>query len=157
MARIPAVGDLAPDVETTGTDGPFRLSDHRGENVVLLFYPGDDTTVCTKQFCSYRDRADEVAGLPAKVYGVSGKDVGSKEAFAAKHGLTVPLLADPDGSVAAAFGMDSRIMGTKRGTVVIDVEGRIAYTHVYRTALTYKTVDDLAEILAGLPAPATSH
>ena len=57
MAKGPQPGDPAPDFELQGTDGPFRLSDHRGERVVLLFYPGDETAVCTKQFCSYRDRA----------------------------------------------------------------------------------------------------
>ena len=51
MAKGPQPGDPAPDLELQGTDGPFRLSDHRGERVVLLFYPGDETPVCTKQFC----------------------------------------------------------------------------------------------------------
>jgi len=50
MAKHPAVGEEAPDFELDGTDGPFKLSDHRGERVMLLFYPGDGTTVCTKQF-----------------------------------------------------------------------------------------------------------
>ena len=62
MAKGPRVGDTAPDFELEGTDGPFRLSEHRGERVVLLFYPGDETPVCTKQFCSYRDRADDIVG-----------------------------------------------------------------------------------------------
>ena len=63
MAKTPQVGEQAPDFELPGTDGPFKLSDHRGERVVLLFYPGDNTMVCTKQFCSYRDRAGDFAGL----------------------------------------------------------------------------------------------
>ena len=63
MAKVD-VGDAAPDFELEGTDGlAFRLSEHRGHNVVLAFYPGDATTVCTKQFCSYRDRADELDRL----------------------------------------------------------------------------------------------
>ena len=57
MAKTPQVGEQAPDFELPGTEGPFKLSEHRGERVVLLFYPGDNTMVCTKQFCSYRDRA----------------------------------------------------------------------------------------------------
>ena len=61
MAKTPQVGEQAPDFELPGTDGAFRLSDHRGERVVLLFYPGDNTPVCTKQFCSYRDRAEDFA------------------------------------------------------------------------------------------------
>ena len=63
MAKEPRVGEQAPDFELSGTDGPFKLSDHRGERVVLLFYPGDNTAVCTKQFCSYRDRAEEFSSL----------------------------------------------------------------------------------------------
>ena len=57
MAK-PQVGDPAPDFELDGTEGRFKLSDHRGERVVLLFYPGDNTAVCTKQFCSYRDNPE---------------------------------------------------------------------------------------------------
>src|SRR3981189_1614334 len=87
MAKTPQVGEQAPDFELAGTDGPFRLSERRGERVVLLFYPGDNTMVCTKQFCSYRDRADDFAELDATVVGISSQDLGSHEAFVAKHGL----------------------------------------------------------------------
>jgi peroxiredoxin Q/BCP len=148
------VGDPAPDFTLPGTDGPFTLSEHRGERVVLLFYPGDETTVCTQQFCSYRDRADDMAELNATVVGISGKDTASKESFSAHHGFTVPLLADEDGAVAALYDMNSKVMGTKRGTVVIDEAGNVAYVHVYKFALKYKTVDELKEILDGLPAHA---
>src|SRR5271165_1132361 len=69
MARTPAVGEEAPDFELEGTGGTFRLSDHRGERVVLLFYPGDNTPTCTAQFCSYRDRAEDFSALGAAVVG----------------------------------------------------------------------------------------
>src|ERR1700742_1184853 len=98
MAKHPTIGDPAPDFELDGTDGHFRLSDHRGETVVLLFYPGDNTPVCTKQFCSYRDHAEDVDGLGATIVGISSQDLDSHAAFVAKHGLNVPLLADVDGS-----------------------------------------------------------
>src|ERR1700678_4094540 len=94
MAKTPQVGEQAPDFELPGTDGPFKLSEHRGERVVLLFYPGDNTPVCLKQFCSYRDRADDFAALDATVVGISAQDLASHEVFVAKHALTVPLLAD---------------------------------------------------------------
>ncbi len=81
MAKTPQVGEQAPDFELEGTDGPFKLSDHRGERVVLLFYPGDNTMVCTKQFCSYRDRAGDFATLKATVVGISSQDLASHEAF----------------------------------------------------------------------------
>jgi thioredoxin-dependent peroxiredoxin len=96
----PRPGDPAPDFELEGTDGRFRLSDHRGARVVLLFYPGDNTPVCTRQFCSYRDDAEELAQLDATIVGISSQSLESHESFTAKHGLTVPLMADP------ALGLD---------------------------------------------------
>src|SRR5947209_16565123 len=113
MAKIPRVGEPAPDFELPGTDGTFKLSDHRGERVVLLFYPGDNTMVCTKQFCSYRDRAEDYA-LDATVVGISSQDLASHEGFKAKHSLTVPLLADVDKEVAKAYDAFSSRVGTKR-------------------------------------------
>src|SRR4051794_10344450 len=98
------VGDPAPDFVLEGTDGTFRLSDHRGTRVVLLFYPGDRPPVCTKQFCSYRDRSTEVEELDAVLVGISSQGVESHAAFAADFGLTVPLLADEDRAVARSYG-----------------------------------------------------
>src|SRR5436309_15394168 len=109
MARKPQVGEQAPDFELQGTDGVFKLSEHRGERVVLLFYPGDNTMVCTKQFCSYRDRVDDFKSLDATVVGISAQDLASHEGFIAKNALTVPLLADVDGGVAKAYGAWSRL------------------------------------------------
>lgn len=154
MAKL-STGDPAPDFTLDGTDGTFTLSEHRGERVVLLFYPGDDTSVCTKQMCSYRDRADDVARLPATLVGISTKDVGSKDAFKAKHGLTVPLLADGDGAVAEAYGlMAKRLKMTKRAVVVVDEQGRIAHRHTNLLSLTFDSVDDIAAALEKLPAAA---
>lgn len=151
-----SIGDVAPDFSLPGTEGTFTLSEHRGQRVVLLFYPGDDTSVCTKQFCDYRDHAEDLAALPAIVVGISGSDKASKDAFRAKYRLNVPLLADEDGSVASAYDMDSKVMGVKRGTVIVDEAGRVAYVHSFRFALKYKTVDELRTLLEQLPAPVTS-
>ncbi len=153
MASSPKVGDPAPDFTLEGTDGSFTLSAHRGKRVVLAFYPGDDTTVCTKQFCSYRDRAEDLAALDAVVVGISGKGVESKEAFRDHHGLTVPLLADADGDVARLYGVNARLLGTKRATFVIDEQGTVAWSKVNPLALSYVTVDELRDVLAKLPTP----
>src|SRR3954451_1274074 len=104
MAK-PQVGDAAPDFELEGTAGPFKLSEHRGARVVLLFYPGDNTAVCTRQFCSYRDRAEDMSKLDAVVVGISSQSVSSHEGFRDKHGLNVPLLADEDRAVAKRYGV----------------------------------------------------
>jgi peroxiredoxin Q/BCP len=153
MSASPQVGEPAPDFTLEGTEGSFTLSEHRGENVVLLFYPGDETLVCTRQFCSYRDRADDFAALDATAVGISGKDVQSKRDFTEHHGLTVPLLADANGEVAKLYGVHGRL-GTKRATFIVDPNGKVAYEKVHALGITYESVDDLATALAGLPARA---
>ena len=153
MSASPQVGDPAPDFTLEGTEGSFTLSEHRGENVVLLFYPGDETLVCTRQFCSYRDRAEDFAALDATAVGISGRDVASKQSFTEHHGLTVPLLADADHKVAKAYGVYSRL-GTKRATFIVDPDGKVAHVNVHALGLTYESVDDLREALASLPARA---
>lgn len=151
MAKTPAVGDPAPDFELQGTAGPFRLSEHRGERVVLLFYPGDNTPVCTKQFCSYRDRPEDFASLGATVVGISAQDLDSHRAFAAKYSLNVPLLADPDGSVASKYSAHGRL-GVKRAVIVIDEKGIVRHRHDHLLGLDFQSVDELKRALAGLPA-----
>jgi peroxiredoxin Q/BCP len=157
MGKAPKVGDPAPDFELDGTAGPFRLSDHRGERVVLLFYPGDFTPVCTRQFCSYAARADEVDDLGATVVGISAQELDSHEQFVAKHGLNVPLLADADNAVAKTYGAFARVVGTRRSVVIVDEHGIVRHRHDHTLGLDFQTVDDLRAALAGLgPAPATS-
>jgi peroxiredoxin Q/BCP len=153
VAKTPQVGQAAPDFELPGTAGDFKLSEHRGERVVLLFYPGDDTPVCTRQFCSYRDRADDFATLDATVVGISAQDLDSHKAFAAKHGLGVPLLADVDGAVARSYSAANRL-GTKRAVIVIDEQGIVRHRHDHLLGLDYQSVDDLKKALGELPAPA---
>jgi thioredoxin-dependent peroxiredoxin len=156
MAKKPQVGEQAPDFELPGTDGSFHLSEHRGERVVLLFYPGDNTMVCTKQFCSYRDRPDDFTALGATVVGISAQDVDSHEAFTAKHSLNVPLLADRGGEVAKQYGAWGGPLGTKRAVIVIDEQGIVRHRHDHRLGLDYQSVDELKAVLDELPAPAAS-
>lgn len=151
MAVKPAVGEAAPDFTLEGTDGPFTLSGHRGEPVVLLFYPGDDTPVCTRQFCSYRDDSEAFGALGATVVGISGRGVESKRAFAAKHDLTVPLLADPDSAVARAYGAWSRLRGTRRAVVIVDEHGRVGHRHDHALGLDFQTADEIRAALDSLP------
>ena len=151
MAKTPRVGEAAPDFELPGTDGAFHLAEHRGERVVLLFYPGDNTPVCTKQFCSYRDAGGDFAALDATVVGISAKDLASHEQFIAKNNLNVPLLADVDGAVAKAYSAHGR-MGTKRAVIVIDEQGVVRGRHDHLLGLDYQSVDDLKAALDSLPS-----
>ena len=153
MPRTPQVGEQAPDFELPGTEGTFRLSDHRGERVVLLFYPGDFTPVCTQQFCSYRDRAEDFSALGATAVGISAQDVASHERFIAENSLTVPLLADTEQVVAKAYSVDSPKWSTDRSVIIIDEQGIVRYRHDPETPLGFQSVDDLKAVLDALPAP----
>src|SRR4051794_40621105 len=105
MAKV-EVGGEAPDFELPGTGGQtFRLSEHRGGNVVLAFYPGDSTRVCTAQFCSYRDNAERLDRLGAEVVGISPQSVDSHERWTEEQRLNLPLLADEDLAVSKLYGV----------------------------------------------------
>jgi thioredoxin-dependent peroxiredoxin len=149
-----AIGDTAPDFTLEGTTGPFTLSEHRGEIVVLLFYPGDETPVCTKQFCSYRDTGLE--GLGATVVGISAQDLESHQRFTTHHGLTVPLLADAGKKVAGAYGVSIPVVGTRRAVFAIDEQGVVRFKHVHMLGLDYLDADELRAAVAKVASPATA-
>jgi thioredoxin-dependent peroxiredoxin len=146
----PKVGDAAPDFTLEGTDGTFTLSEHRGERVILLFYPGDNTPVCTRQFCSYRDNPETLDDLGALVVGISSQDLATHEGFVAKHGLNVPLLADTDSSVAKTYGAHMRMRGTRRSVVIVDEEGVVRHRHDHLLGLDFQSADDLRDALDSL-------
>ncbi len=135
---MPAPGQPAPDFEgRTQTGETFRLSDLRGRKVALYFYPKDDTPGCTKQACNLRDQHRELLDAGIAVVGISGDDVASHEAFAAKYDLPFPLVADTDHAIMEAYGVwGSRslygrmILGTKRTTFLIDEDGIVR--HVFK-------------------------
>ncbi|MGI8844631.1 MAG: peroxiredoxin family protein [Thermoleophilaceae bacterium] len=155
MPKHPAVGEEAPDFQLDGTAGAFKLSDHLGEKVLLLFYPGDETSVCTKQFCSYRDNSEAFGALGVTAVGISGKDIDSKKSFQDHHELNVPLLADPDGSVSGQYdAYAKRLKMTKRSAIIIDEDGKVAHRHDHALGLDFQTVADLKKTLDSLPARA---
>jgi peroxiredoxin Q/BCP len=148
MSRI-EIGDLAPEFELRGSgDQTFRLSSLRGEWVILAFYPGDFTPICTRQFCSYRDAADHLDDLDANVLGISPQSVRSHDRFVAEHDLTVPLLADPDHSTARAYGVVAPGGLVRRSIFIVDPDGQVRYRHVALLGLRYKDVEHLAGALA---------
>jgi peroxiredoxin Q/BCP len=149
MAKID-VGDRAPDFELPGTGGKtYKLSDYRGRKVILAFYPGDFTTVCTKQFCSYRDQGERLDGLGADVLGISPQSVDSHERFTEEKKLNVPLLADEDKSVAKAYGVLAGPV-VRRAIFVIDEQGVVRHRKVALMGLSFESVDDLEQAVAAL-------
>jgi thioredoxin-dependent peroxiredoxin len=146
------VGDAAPDFELPGTGGKtYRLADYRGRKLVLAFYPGDFTAVCTKQFCSYRDNAEQLDKIGAEVLGISPQSVESHERFSEEKRLNVPLLADEDKSVARAYGVLAGPM-VRRAIFVIDEEGVVRHRKVTLAGLTYESVDDIERAVAAVGA-----
>jgi peroxiredoxin Q/BCP len=147
MAKL-KVGDPAPDFELSGTgDKTYRLSDYRGKKLILAFYPGDFTAVCTKQFCSYRDQGEKLDQLGADVLGISPQSVESHERFTQEKSLNVPLLADEDKSVAKAYGVLAGPM-VRRAIFVIDEQGIIRHRKVTLVGLSFESVDDLEQAVA---------
>ena len=149
MAKL-NVGDPAPDFELPGTGAKtYRLSDYRGRKLILAFYPGDFTAVCTRQFCSYRDQGERLDELGADVLGISPQSVDSHERFTEEKSLNVPLLADEDKEVARAYGVVAGPM-VRRAIFVIDEEGIVRHRKVTLAGLSYESVEDLEQALASI-------
>lgn len=124
-------GDVAPDFTALDDQGQqVRLSDFRGQPVVLYFYPKDNTPGCTREACEFRDRHDELVRLGAAVLGVSPDSVQSHEKFRQRHNLPFRLIADENRRIAEAYGVNKKVLGklasvVDRVTFVIDEEGKI--------------------------------
>lgn len=138
------VGDIAPAFNLPGTGGRnYSLSEFAGKPLVIAFYPGDDTPVCTKQLNSYNDGFEEFENLDAAVVGISAQDVSSHEAFAAKHGFRFPLLSDVDKTVAAAYGTLGPLGFPRRSVFVVGSDGRLTYVHRALAGVTYRSVQEI--------------
>ncbi|MFN2531493.1 MAG: peroxiredoxin [Pyrinomonadaceae bacterium] len=122
----------APDFVLPDAKGKeWHLANQRGKVVVLLFYPGDETPICTRQMCSVRDRWDDYRGTGAEVVGISTDSVESHRKFAAHHDLPLRLLSDKSGAVATLYGARSLVPGkVARSVFVIDGEGLLRYSDV---------------------------
>jgi len=143
MSNQTALNSPAPDFSLKdGNGADWRLSDHRGKVVVLLFYPGDETPVCTRQMCSLRDRWDDYLKTGAEVVGISSDSIESHKKFAAHHGLPLRLLSDSDGAVSRLYSARSLIPGrVARAVFVIDGNGTIRHRDVRPIGL-FKPKDD---------------
>ena len=143
MSNNLSVNQPAPDFTLKDGNGDnWRLSDQRGKVVVLLFYPGDETPVCTRQMCSVRDRWDDYLATGAEVVGISSDSVESHKKFAEHHNLPLRLLSDSERAVAKLYGAESFIPGrVARAVFVIDAKGILRYRDVRPIGL-FKPKDD---------------
>lgn len=141
-------GDPAPPFSAPGIqDGQRRtysLEEFRGHPVVLVFYPGDNTPVCTRQLNAYTNDIDEFRGLDAQVLALSPQGLDSHEGFAtAQGGFAFPLLADEDKEVARAYGVLGPMGFYRRSVFVIDGDGTLRYVHRGFAGATFRKTGEL--------------
>jgi peroxiredoxin Q/BCP len=149
VGRRPAAGDPAPDFSLAGTGSrTYSLADARGGPLVLVFYPADNSPVCTQQLRSYSEDLSLFEGAGATVWCLSPQDVDTHERFAAEQSLELPLLAD----LGAEVGRDYDILGPlgfyRRSVFVIDGEGTIRWARRSLSSLTYLPAERLIEAIA---------
>lgn len=148
------VGDRAPEFTLPGTGTQdYSLASFRGQPVVLVFYPGDNTPVCTNQLNAYTRDIAQFEGLRAQLLAISPQDVPSHEQFSCKQGgFGFPLLADTDKAVGRAYGVIGPIGFYRRSVFVVDPEGIIRYAHRAFAGLTYRPVSELVSALKDISA-----
>jgi peroxiredoxin Q/BCP len=155
---IPEIGSAAPGFTLPGmvvrggvrTDDEYSLAAEVGRPVVLAFYPGDATPVCTAQLCSYQQELDDFRDVGAVVWGISPQGLDSHEGFARGSSLTFPLLADVGGDVIRAYGVRAPGLGLRRSVFVIGPDGIVRWRHVGLVGLRFpraETIRDQVELL----------
>ncbi len=156
-AESVAVGDAAPGFELPDQNGDVHsLEDYRDSWVALYFYPKDDTPGCTTEACEFRDDIFKFRHMNTQIIGVSLDDEESHKEFAEKYGLPFPLLADPEGTTADAYGVKTKWLGmsiAKRQTFLINPQGHIAkhYDDVDPDTHSAELIADLAELTQTQP------
>jgi peroxiredoxin Q/BCP len=147
----------APDFSLQGDDGEtFRLSDHRGERVLVVFYPGDNTPVCTRQLCEYRDGIEVFSDLGVRLVGISPDSVESHREFRKKHDFPFVLLSDASLEVAQAWGCKGAL-GMKRAVFLVDEDGTVRYAHIEALALFRRRAEELVEVIRSLDEGGSSE
>lgn len=149
------MGDPAPQFTLPGTAPgggvqDYSLTDFAGKPIVIAFYPGDDTAVCTKQLNDYNDGFESFNELDAQVLGISPQDLASHERFSSKYGFKFPLLADTDKAVARRYGTLGPIGFPRRSVFIVDGGGTIRYAHRAIAGLTFRPASELVAVLQGL-------
>lgn len=149
------VGSMAPDFEAEGTGleasgGRFRLSENRGRRIVLAFYPGDKTPVCTKQLSSYNRDLAGFEELDASIVGISPQGLESHREFAAEQNLEFPLLVDTDKKLGDMYGVVGPLGFYRRSLFVVDAEGVIRFVRRGLAGLTFVSAEQIREALSSI-------
>ncbi|MFP6623772.1 MAG: peroxiredoxin [Myxococcota bacterium] len=146
----PRVGDLAPDFSLPSTQGEISLSQRcKRRSVLLVFYPGDETPVCTKQLCDYQDHLGVFEDLGVDVLAINPQSLESHEKFAANHDLSFPLLCDPDKQVCRSYGALGLLGMAKRALVLVGTDQRVRYSRV-DLPIFHRSAAELEEVIEGL-------
>ncbi len=141
-------GEPAPDFTLDGVPpGPYHLADQRGKVVVLAFYPGDFTPVCTRQLQHYEAQRERLVRTGAVLWAISTDKLEKHERMAKSYALSFPLLADEGGKVAAAYGVRGLLGTARRSLFIVDREGAIRYMKEEPLSLSYRSVDDILNSL----------
>ncbi|MEO5680769.1 MAG: peroxiredoxin [Acidimicrobiales bacterium] len=142
----PGVGDPAPDFSLAGSGGgTFHLAEQREGPTVLVFYPGDDTPVCTLQLKAYDRDLAEFSDLGATLWAISPQSMESHDGFSGKHGFGFPLLADEDKATFKLYGCLGPLGFPRRSVFVIDRDGIVRYAHRSGAGLTFRKTPELVE------------
>jgi len=149
-------GDAAPDFTLSGMPaGAYHLADQRGKVVVLAFYPGDFTPVCTRQLRHYEGQRQRLVSTGATLWAISTDDLELHERMAKSYALSFPLLSDPAGKVASLYGVRGLLGSARRSIFIVDPNGVIRYSKEELLSLSYRSVDDILNALhdSGLVPP----
>lgn len=137
------LNEAATDFELLDDQGESRsLGDWQGQSILLVFYPGDNTPVCTSQLCDYRDGIEDFKGYQVQVLGISKDSVASHKAFKEKHQLPFPLLSDPELKVAEQWGAKG-MLGMKRAVFLLDKSHVVRYQHIESVAIFRRKKEEL--------------
>ena len=130
-AKPLAVGDAVPNFTLKDQDGkPFNIRDEIGKHILIIyFYPKDESMVCTKEACAFRDSFNEYTKAGAQIIGINGGTVESHKKFEEHYKLPFILLSDPDNLVYKTFGVKNKFFMTGRQTFVVDLKGKIAFSY----------------------------
>lgn len=141
-------GEPAPDFTLNGVPpGAYHLAGQRGKVVVLAFYPGDFTPVCTRQLQHYEEQRERMVRTGAVLWAISTDTLEQHERMAKSYALSIPLLSDEGGTVSAAYGVKGMLGSARRSLFIVDPQGTVRYSKEEPLSLSYRSVDDILAAL----------